>query len=80
MGMKHLDEIAAKLIAAGRSADEPVAIVIRATTDDQTVLETTLSAAAKEVGEAGLLAPAIICIGRAVGLRDKLNWFNPAKS
>ena len=79
MGMKHLDEIAAKLIAAGRSADEPVAIVIRATTDDQTVLETTLSAAAKDVEEAGLLAPAIICIGRAVGLRDKLNWFHPAK-
>lgn len=77
MGMKHLDEIAAKLIAAGRSADEPVAVVIRATTDDQTVLETTLSAAAEDVANAGLIAPAIICIGQAVTLRDKLGWFQP---
>ncbi len=77
MGMKHLDEIAAKLIAAGRAPDEPVAVVTRATTDDQTVLESTLAAAARDVADAGLIAPAIICIGQAVGLRDRLGWFKP---
>ena len=80
MGMKHLDEIAAKLIAAGRPANEPVAVVIRATTQDQTVLETTLSDASKDVADAGLIAPAIICIGRAVNLREKLAWFSPEKA
>ena len=79
MGMKHLDVIAAKLIAAGRSQAEPVAIVIRATTDEQTVLETTLAEAAKDVAAAGLIAPAIICIGDAVGLRGKLDWFQPGR-
>ena len=77
MGMKHLDEIANKLIAAGRPQDEPVAIVTRATTEDQTVLETTLAKAAKDVADANLIAPAIICIGQAVSLRDKLGWFQP---
>ena len=77
MGMKHLDEIANKLIAAGRPQDEPVAIVTRATTEDQTVLETTLAKAAKDVADANLIAPAIICIGQAVNLRDKLGWFLP---
>ena len=79
MGMKHLDEIAAKLIAAGRPADEPVAVVIRATTDDQTVLETTLARAAADVADAGLIAPAIICIGKAVHLRGRLDWFQPGR-
>jgi len=59
------------------SDSEPVGIVIRATTDEQTVLETTLAKAAADVANAGLIAPAIICIGQAVGLRDKLAWFEP---
>ena len=79
MGMKHLDEIAGKLIAAGRSGEEPVAIVIRATTNDQTVLETTLAEAASDVARAGLIAPAIICIGQAVNLRERLSWFHPVQ-
>ncbi len=78
MGMKHLAEIATKLIAAGRPVDEPVAIVTRATTADQRVLETTLSDAHHAAAEAQMIAPAIICIGKAVNLRATLNWFKHA--
>lgn len=74
MGMKHLTEIAASLIAGGRAPDEPVLIVREATTPSQLTLETTLSDAARAAAESGVLAPAIICVGKAVRLRDALRW------
>ncbi len=42
MAMKHLGQIAASLIGAGRHESEPVAIICDATTKTQRVLETTL--------------------------------------
>ncbi|MEM7295547.1 MAG: uroporphyrinogen-III C-methyltransferase [Pseudomonadota bacterium] len=74
MGMKHLAEIAAELLSAGRSPDEPVGIVCAATTEAQRVLETTLSRAAEDVKSAELTPPAVICIGDAVRLRQVLDW------
>ncbi len=78
MAMKHLGEIAHKLIDAGRAPDEPVAIVTDATTARQNVLETTLSRAVTDVAEAGVKPPAIVCIGRAVLLRQALDWMGQA--
>src|SRR3954471_504282 len=46
MGLQHLDAIAARLIAAGRSSSEPVAIVGRATMPEQRVLISSLAEAA----------------------------------
>jgi uroporphyrin-III C-methyltransferase len=46
MAMKHIGGIAESLIAAGRRADEPLAFVCNAATKEQTVLETTIGAAA----------------------------------
>jgi len=78
MGMKHLDQISAALMAGGRKPDEPVLIVREATTQQQFTLETTLSEAAEAARASGVLAPAIICIGRAVRLRDALGWMEKA--
>ncbi|MEO0360914.1 MAG: uroporphyrinogen-III C-methyltransferase [Pseudomonadota bacterium] len=74
MGMKHLAKIAAALIAGGRSPEEPVLIVREATTPRQMTLETTLAAADAAAKASGVLAPAIICVGPAVRLRDALGW------
>jgi len=74
MGMKHAAQIAGQLIAAGRSAAEPVAVVTSATTQDQTVLETTLGTLDADIQVANLAPPAIICIGQAVRMRDVLDW------
>ena len=74
MGVKHLGQIASDLIAAGRPAHEPVAIVTQATTDQQRVLETTLGAAVADLAASGLEPPAIICIGRSVLMRQVLDW------
>ncbi|MEM1102088.1 MAG: uroporphyrin-III methyltransferase, partial [Pseudomonadota bacterium] len=73
-GMKHLPQITARLLAAGREADEPVALVTTATTAEQRVLETTLSRAVADAARAALEPPAIICIGKGVLMRQALDW------
>jgi uroporphyrin-III C-methyltransferase len=74
MALKHLDAIAERLIAAGRPPDEPVAVVSKATTPAQRVLETVLARAAADVAAAGIEPPAIIALGQAVTLRATLDW------
>lgn len=74
MGMKHIAKISAALRQAGRSADEPVAIVTNATTPDQQVLETTLGSVKADIISSGTEPPAIICIGRSVLMRQVLDW------
>ena len=74
MGLRHLESIAARLIAAGRNADEPVAIVSKATTPAQRVLVTTLAEAPAAAVEARLEGPTIIAIGKVVRLRAALDW------
>jgi uroporphyrin-III C-methyltransferase len=72
MALKHLAPIAARLIAAGRAADEPVAIVSKATTAAQRVLVSSLGAVAAEAAAAGIEAPAVIVVGEVVRLRARL--------
>lgn len=74
MALSHLDRIADLLIANGRRADEPVALVRNATLKDQQVLETTLGSASADVAAANFAAPAIIVIGEVVRLRSGLDW------
>ena len=74
MGMKHIAQIAQKLVSAGRALSEPVAVVANATTPHQRVLETTLGAVVADVEAAGMEPPAIFCIGRSVLMRQVLDW------
>ena len=79
MGMKHLEPITSALLDAGRAKDEPVAIVVDATTPRQRVLETTLGTAVADSDAASIAPPAIICIGRNVLMRQVLDWAGQAK-
>jgi len=74
MGMKHIAQIARHLIEAGRSLQDPVAVVTTATTDDQQVLETTLGTVVDDIAKAKLAPPAIICVGQSVLMRQVLDW------
>ena len=74
MAIKHLSEIVAKLIAAGRPVNEPAVVVRDATLPSMAVLETTLGSMVEDVAAAGLGAPAIICVGRVALLRQALDW------
>ena len=73
MALRHLDDIAWRLIVAGRMPTEAVAIVSRATTARQRVVMTTLgeSAAAAE----GIESPAIIAIGEVTRMHEVLDWY-----
>lgn len=74
MAIKHLARIAEELMAGGRPADEPVALVSNASTRDQRVLETVLSRCAADVVAAELTPPAIVVVGQVVKLRGGLDW------
>jgi len=76
MARKFAPEIAALLIAAGRGADEPAAIVSNAARPGQSVLRTTLSGLAQADDAQG--APSIIVIGENVRLADELSWLAAA--
>jgi uroporphyrin-III C-methyltransferase len=77
MALRHLDRVTGRLLAAGRKADEPAALVCNAATPQQTVLETTLARAAADAAAAGLQPPAILVVGGVVGLREHLDWWQP---
>lgn len=79
MGMKHMERIRAKLLDAGRGADEPCAVVTSATTPEQKVLETTLGNMVADIKNADLKPPAIICIGKSVLMRQALDWATMAE-
>jgi uroporphyrin-III C-methyltransferase len=81
MALRHLGDIAARLIEAGRAPDEPVAIVSKATTAAQRVVITALGEAAHAA--VGVESPAIIAIGEIARLHERLDWFGqprPEKS
>jgi uroporphyrin-III C-methyltransferase len=74
MALKQLPKIARCLTDAGRSCDEPVAIVSRAATPEQVVIESTLGTCGKTADIA--ITPAIIVVGPVVRLRSVLDWFD----
>jgi uroporphyrin-III C-methyltransferase len=77
MARRFAAEIADQLLAAGRSADEPAAIVANAARSDQQVTVTTLGGMAKAAENAPALA--IIVIGENVKLANELSWLAKTK-
>ena len=72
MPLRHLDEIARRLIAHGRDPAEPAAIISHAATERQQVIETTLGAAAALAPT--VEPPALFVTGPVVALRAGLDW------
>jgi len=75
MALSRIDQIAERLIRGGRPPHEPVAVISRATTKDQRVVETTLATAARDVADADLPTPSLIVVGEVVRLRAALDWY-----
>ncbi len=78
MALMHLGAIAGHLMAAGRDPTTPVAIVSKATTPHQVVVETTLGDAAHVAATSGIEPPTIVAIGEVVRLRAALDWIGAA--
>jgi uroporphyrinogen III methyltransferase/synthase len=74
MGVSRLGDITAKLLGAGRSPQEPAAVVASATWANQRVVRSTLSSIVADVEAAGVTPPAILVVGNVVGLSSTLDW------
>jgi uroporphyrin-III C-methyltransferase len=74
MGIKHAAQIAGALMAAGRPGAEPVGVVCNATLPSQRVLETTLARLVDDLAAHGMEPPAVLVVGRAVLMRQVLDW------
>ncbi|WP_373963038.1 siroheme synthase CysG [Kosakonia sacchari] len=73
MGLNQAATIQAQLIEHGMQTDMPVALVENGTSVQQKVVSGDLT----QLGELAqqVQSPALIIVGRVVGLRDKLKWF-----
>lgn len=69
MALRHLPQIVARLIAAGRRADTPAAAVANATTPRQRVVSAPLADLPAALDAAGMRPPAIVVVGEVVDLR-----------
>ncbi|WP_112354228.1 uroporphyrinogen-III C-methyltransferase [Shewanella benthica] len=77
MGILNAGLIKAGLLEAGRNIDTPVAIVSKATTQDQRCFIGTLGELERLASNPELEMPALMIIGEVVELADSLNWFKP---
>ena len=76
MGMGNLPEIVAKLLAHGRPADTPVAVIKDGTRAEQKTVVGSLTDIVARVKKHRLSSPAVIVVGEVVKLREKLGWFD----
>jgi len=74
MGVRRLARIAEALIAAGRDAGEPAAVIERGTLARQRTVTGTLETIAARTSDEGIRPPAITVVGAVAGLRDRLAW------
>jgi uroporphyrin-III C-methyltransferase len=75
MGVEHLPEIIAQLVAHGRSSDTPAAVVADGTTLRQQVVTGTLADLVEKTQ--GIHPPALLIVGEVVRLREQIDWFQP---
>ena len=75
MGLRKLAGIAEALIAGGRPADQPAAVIESGTTPAQRVVTGTIAGIAEAVESEGLKPPALVVIGDVAARREDLSWF-----
>jgi uroporphyrin-III C-methyltransferase len=75
MGVEHLPEIVAELIAHGRSIDTPVALIREGTTQNQLVVSGTLENIVEKTRD--VRPPAVLIVGEVVGFHEQLDGFVP---
>jgi uroporphyrinogen III methyltransferase/synthase len=74
MAVRRLPDIAASLIAAGRPASEPAAVVEGGTLPGQRTVTGTLETIAEAARREDIRAPSIIVVGAVAALAERLSW------
>jgi uroporphyrinogen III methyltransferase/synthase len=75
MGMRQLPAILERLVAHGLPGETPAAAVRWGTTGRQATVVATAATLAAAVDAAGLGAPGVVIVGRVVGVRERVRWF-----
>jgi uroporphyrin-III C-methyltransferase / precorrin-2 dehydrogenase / sirohydrochlorin ferrochelatase len=80
MGLVGLPVICQQLIAHGRAASTPAALIQQGTTSNQRVFTGTLANLPELVAQHNVHAPTLVIVGEVVQLREKLAWFEGAQA
>jgi siroheme synthase len=75
MGVEHLSEIVEQVVAHGRDADTPAALIQEGTTLNQVTVTGTLADILERAR--GIHPPAVLIVGEVVRLHEQLDWFAP---
>ncbi len=75
MAARRVAEICRTLIAEGRPASTPAAIIEWGTWPDQRTISADLHHLPDQAAESQIRSPALIVVGEVVALRRELNWF-----
>lgn len=78
MGVSGLERIRDRLVAHGRSANTPVALVENGTRAGQRVVVGTLAELPELARTHQVSAPAILFVGEVAALAARLHWFGTA--
>jgi siroheme synthase len=78
MGLEQLNDITRKLIGAGLTRNAKIAVIENATSNKQKVVIGNLDNIEKKVKQKKVHSPAIIIVGKVVGIQNKINWFVPS--
>jgi uroporphyrinogen III methyltransferase / synthase len=74
MGVRSLPRISERLIAAGRSASEPAAVIERGTLPGQRVVSAPLERIGAEAAQAQIKPPALTVVGPVAARREQIAW------
>ena len=74
MGVKSLPRISERLIAAGRPAGEPAAVIERGTLPSQRVVTAPLERIGAEAAAAEIKPPALTVVGPVAARREQIAW------
>ncbi|HOK67686.1 MAG TPA: uroporphyrinogen-III C-methyltransferase [Anaerohalosphaeraceae bacterium] len=75
MAMSNLEQIAAALLANGKPADTPAAVIQNASLPHQRLVQASLERIAAVCRQEGMEAPAIVLIGPTAVYREETDWF-----
>ncbi len=75
MGISKLEEMVDRLLQGGLPPEKPTVVVSNGTLPTQRKIICSLGELVAKTGEEGLADPAVIFIGNAVDLPNKVNWF-----
>ena len=79
MGMRKLESLMQVLVAHGRPASCPAAVIQSASLPEQRTVVGTVGDIASRAREAGIGMPALTIVGDVVSLREQLRWYDGSR-